>query len=111
MTLAPIPQTDLLGSREIQFLNREESLFPHLLRLSMDFSFRILEVLNQGEPPTKHYLLVTDDYRHKALEAITPAFDSLQSLNDYVGQNMVDILHDYLFGFVEDDIRMAGQQA
>ncbi len=98
--------TDFSRSREVQFLNREESRFPHLLRLSLDFSFQVLEVALTTKTE-KHFVLVTDDYRSTELESITPAFSTLADLNEYVGENMIDILHDYLFGFVEEDIQMA----
>lgn len=102
--------TDFSHSREVQFLNREESRFPHLLRLSLDFSFQVLEVVLTTEPE-KRFVLVTDDYRSTELESITPQFSTLAELNDYVGDNMIDILHDYLFGFVEEDIQMAKSYA
>lgn len=97
---------DFTLSREVQFLNRQESRFPHLLRLSMDFSFRILEVATKTTF-NKSFVLVTDDYRQVDIEPITPVLSTLSELNEYVGNNMVDILHDYLFGFVEEDIQMA----
>ncbi len=98
--------TDFSRSREVQFLNREESRFPHLLRLSLDFSFQVLEVVPTAKTE-KHFVLVTDDYRSTELESITPPFSTLAELNGYVGENMIDILHNYLFGFVEEDIQMA----
>lgn len=101
-------QSAHLGSREVQFLDRQESRFPHLMRLSMDFSFRVLENLktDTADLPNKSYTLVTDDYRRCDNAAITDDFECLSSLNEHVGTNMVEILHDYLFGFVEDDIQM-----
>tara|TARA_B100000446_G_scaffold75853_1_gene71751 strand:+ start:27774 stop:28100 length:327 start_codon:yes stop_codon:yes gene_type:complete len=102
--------TDFSRSREVQFLNREESRFPHLQRLSLDFSFQVLEIALTSKPE-KHFALVTDDYRSTELESITPHFSTLAELNEYVGDNMIDILHDYLFGFVEEDIQMAKSYA
>ncbi len=101
---------DFALSREIQFLNRQESRFPHILRLSMDFSFRALEITTKTSFE-KRFVLVTDDYRQVDIEPITPTFSTLGELNEYVGDNMVDILHDYLFGFVEEDIQMAKSYA
>lgn len=97
---------DLLGCRELQFLSREESLFPHLLRLSLDFNFRVLECLSRSAEPTKQYLLAADDFSC-GTGPITPVFSSLKELNHYVGEHMIDILHDYLFGAAEED---TGQQ-
>ncbi len=102
MASISISPSCILASREIRFLNRQETRFPHLMRLSMDFNFRVLEVLNQTRHPLKQYVLVTEDYRSDG-DSITPAFTSMQTLNQYVGDNMVDILHDYLFGFTDED--------
>lgn len=102
MTPTSASSVDLLGCRELQFLSREESLFPHLLRLSLDFNFRVLECLNRSTVPTKLYLLAADDFS-SGTETVTPAFASLKELNQYVGEHMIDILHDYLFGATEED--------
>lgn len=93
---------DLHGCRELQFLSREESLFPHLLRLSLDFNFRVLECLGRTPEAAKQYLLAADDFT-SGTETITPVFPSLKELNQYVGEHMIDILHDYLFGAAEED--------
>ncbi len=100
------PTEEFKASREVRFLNRQETRFPHLLRLCMDFSFRVLETVDQSAL-NKRFLLVTDDYRHVDIEAISPFCDSLTELDSYVASNMVDILHDYLFGLVDEDIKMA----
>lgn len=106
MSVVNCVQDSQIGSREIQFLDRQESRFPHLMRLSMDFSFHVLERLLTGSDgnPVKAYALVTNDYRRTDDAAITEDFESLQHLNQHVGDNMIEILHDYLFGFVEDDL-------
>jgi len=109
MSVANCIQDSQIGSREIQFLDRQESRFPHLMRLSMDFSFRVLERLKMDTDGAtiKRYTLVTNDYRRSDEAPITDDFESLQYLNEHVGNNMIEILHDYLFGFVEDDIQTA----
>lgn len=81
--------TAAAGDKEVQFINRQESAFPHLMRLCMDFNFRVVDSENQ-------FRLTT------ACETITPAFASLTELESYVHGNMVDILHDYLFMGLED---------
>lgn len=102
----------VLGGREIRFLDRQQSNYPHLMRLALDFGFRVLETLQvKNEKPSKSFVLVTDDYRTIETEAISPHFRTLKELDAHIGENMVDILHDYLFGFVEDDIQMAQAQA
>jgi len=102
----------VLGGREIRFLDRQESNYPHLMRLALDFGFRVLETLQvKSDKPVKSFVLVTDDYRSVETEAISPQFRTLKELDSHIGENMVDILHDYLFGFVEDDIQLAQAQA
>lgn len=104
MASSPTLPTDIIGSRKVHFLSRQESLFPHLLRLSLDFNFHVLEVLKNAPAEAKQYILAADDFLN-GTGAVTPAFPSLQELNQYVGETMVDILHDYLFGLPEEDIQ------
>jgi hypothetical protein len=112
MAVTPRVSESLLGGREIRFLDRQESNYPHLMRLALDFGFRVLETLQvKKDQPVKSFVLVTDDYRTIDTEAISPNFESLKALDSHIGDNMVDILHDYLFGFVEDDIHLAQAQA
>ncbi len=112
MAVTPRVSESLLGGREIRFLDRQESNYPHLMRLALDFGFRVLETLQvKKDQPVKSFVLVTDDYRTIDTEAISPNFESLKALDSHIGENMVDILHDYLFGFVEDDIQLAQAQA
>ncbi|WP_439133938.1 hypothetical protein [Pseudomaricurvus sp.] len=102
MAPSPTLPSDIIGSRKVQFLNRQESLFPHLLRLSMDFSFHVLELLSNSPEKGKQYTLAADDFFNET-NAVTPLFSSLHELNQHVGEQMVDILHDYLFGLQEED--------
>ncbi len=112
MAVTPRVSESLLGGREIRFLDRQESNYPHLMRLALDFGFRVLETLQvKKDQPVKSFVVVTDDYRTIDTEAISPTFESLKALDSHIGDNMVDILHDYLFGFVEDDIQLAQAQA
>lgn len=100
----------LIGGKELTFLDRQESRFPNLARLCMDFSFRVFETLHLDiGAPSKSVLLVSNDYRSIETGAITPCFKTLNELEEYVESNMIDILHDYLFGFVEDDIQLSKQ--
>lgn len=102
MATSPTLPSDIIGSRKVQFLNRQESMFPHLLRLSLDFNFHVLELLKNSPTGVKQYILAVDDFFNDE-NVVTPAFDSLQELNLHVGEAMVDILHDYLFGVQEED--------
>lgn len=100
MNSSSIPAMNLAGCRELQFLSREESNFPHLQRLVLDFKLRVLECLAQSPDLSKRYLLAGDHFTTGS-DSITPTFYSLKELNTYVGEHMVDILHDYLFGVDE----------
>lgn len=106
MTKHPLDADELLGSREIRFIGREETNFPNLMRMCMDFDFCVLQLLHRTPVPTanKSFVLVTRDYRLTATAAISPPFAQLEQLEAYVRLHQVDILHDYLFGFVEEDI-------
>lgn len=107
----PLSTDDLQGSREIRFLDRKESNYPNLMRLCMDFNFRVLQLqrkvyshlTNRYLSDAQAFVLINSDYRTKAM-AITPICDSIRKLEDYVTQHQVDILHDYLFGFDEEKI-------
>ncbi len=102
----PLSADELLGSREIRFIDRQESNYPNLMRLCMDFDFRVLQLLHKTPIPTanKSFVLVTKDYRLTPTAAISPAFATIEQLESYVHLHQVDILHNYLFGFVDEDI-------
>lgn len=137
MTKHPLNADELLGSREMRFIDRQETNFPNLMRLCMDFDFCVLQLLHRSSltgsatgpvissadgsstdpitsadpinradnsPVNKSFILVTRDYRLTPTAAISPSFDQLEQLETYVRLHQVDILHDYLFGFVDEDI-------
>ncbi|HEY7884546.1 MAG TPA: hypothetical protein VIC08_06305 [Cellvibrionaceae bacterium] len=95
-----ITANDVLGSREIHFNNRQESMYPHLMRFCMDFKFRVLQLLlAHGAPGNgKLFILIGADYKGDPIAAITPPTESLAQLETLVRQRQTDILHDYLFG-------------
>ena len=111
LTSNPFDTSDLLGSREIRFLRREESNYPILMRLCMDFEFRVVQLQRRLDSElTEHalseaqtFVLAPEDYRISAA-TITPELETLEKLEEYVKQNQVDILHDYLFGGSEDNL-------
>lgn len=76
------------GEKEVRFASRQESAYPHLMRLCLDFNFRVRQC------HTHQYQLVL----HHHQTPITPAFSKLESLEAHVHQHMVDILHNYLCG-------------
>lgn len=102
----PLTPSTLLGSREIRFLDRQTSNYPNLMRLCLDFDFCVVQLMHKTKVPaaSQSFLLTTKDYRTTASAAITPAFANLAQLENYVTHHQVDILHDYLFGFVDEDI-------
>lgn len=108
-TSTPFAASDLLGSREIRFLSREESNYPILMRLCMDFEFRVVQLQRRLDSElTEHalseaqtFVLAPEDYRTSAA-TITPELETLEKLEEYVKQNQIDILHDYLFGDSEN---------
>ncbi|UTF61647.1 hypothetical protein [Gilvimarinus sp. DA14] len=95
---------EFLGSREISFTNRQESIYPTLMRFCLDFKFKVLQVLfapQEGSPPSKMLVMTRADYAGNTEGVITPAFTQLEQLERYVCDNQIDILHDYLFGVDE----------
>lgn len=107
----PLYPDALLGSREIRFLDRQSTNYPNLTRLCLDFDFRVIQILHDSPTPTesKSFVVVAHDYRTTTpIAAITPACTSLEQLEEYITKHLVDILHDYLFDFVDDDM-VSGQ--
>ncbi|MBU2886635.1 hypothetical protein KO507_12755 [Gilvimarinus agarilyticus] len=95
----------LLGSREIRFNNRQESIYPNLMRFCLDFKFKVLQLLlspaSETAAPARVVVMTKADFTGDPDCAITPAFTELEQLERYVADNQVDILHDYLFGLDE----------
>ncbi len=102
----------ILGGRPIPFLSNgsRKSRFPSLTRLCSDFQFRVVEVLTGGQQPAKQFALTTDDYRQQDVTSLVPLQISLNELEDYADENMSDILHDYMFGFIDEELDIAMQQ-
>ena len=90
-----------VNGKEIQFLSRDEVDYPQLMRLCLDFNFRVLGV-NSTEHRKTQYLISNREYRSQELNPITPLFDSLTELEHYTNAHIIDILSDTLF--VERDV-------
>ena len=107
---------ELLGSREIRFIDRKESNYPNLMRMCMDFDFCVLQlqrkvyshITNRYLSDSQAFVLTTQDYRTNDTPAITPICETLDKLEEYVTRHQVDILHDYLFGATNEDASNAG---
>jgi hypothetical protein len=106
----PLNTDNLLGCREIRFADRQESNYPTLMRLCMDFDFRVLQLQQRiyshislrFVPAPAEFVLANCDYLTDGITAMAPPASSLAKLENYVIDNQVDILHDYLFGFGDD---------
>lgn len=95
----------ILSAREIRFLDRNDSNYPHLTRLVMDFNLRVLQlhhevfshITRRYLPAPLAFVLASADYRTSGI-TYSPQCDSLQVLDNYARANDVDILHSVLFG-------------
>ena len=105
MLYSTLKQDDILGSREVRFISRQETNYPHLMRLTMDFDMCVLQVQRQAFshiskrllPIAPAFVLAGRDYLldHKCY---SPQFESLTDLDAFVRNHHVDILHDSLIG-------------
>jgi hypothetical protein len=100
---------ELFGSRDIGMHDRRESQYPQLMRLCADFNFSVLQLqrkifshlTRKMVPSPFEFVLATYDDTTRYWYSVTPNMNNLKTLNDYVKQYEVDILHMQLFG--EDD--------
>jgi hypothetical protein len=105
MPYPSLKQEDILGSREIRFIDRRETNYPQLMRLSMDFELLVLQIQRRAFSHISKRLLATGtafvitnrDYRTSGL-VYSPWCDTLLDLEIFARKNHVDILHDHLFG-------------
>lgn len=116
MSKQTLKTEELLGSREIRFIDRKESNYPTLMRLCMDFNFCVLQlqrqvyshITNRYLSDTQAFVLTAKDYRDHSATAITPVCTTLRLLEEHVTQHQVDILHDHLFGSTAEDVSNTG---
>lgn len=105
----PLNTDDLLGCREVRFMSRQETNYPILMRLTLDFDLRVLQLQRRTYshislryvPASPEFILGNADYREQLI-ALSPGHASLKELEAYAQQHQVDILHDYLFGLDRD---------
>jgi len=96
----------LQGARVIRLLDREETRYPLLTRLCLDFGLQILQLhprvfsllSRQWVPGPVEYILACKAPDNVHWYRMTPTYPSLSELTAYVKHHEVDILHDYLFG-------------
>lgn len=90
----------ILGGREIQLLNQEQSRFAQLTRLTQDFDLHVLEAICEASTSNqarKCFALVTARHQQAEQSALTPSFSSLGELEQHVASHFTDILDEYLF--------------
>jgi hypothetical protein len=105
MPYPKLKSDDILGSREISFTNRKDSIHPQLMRLCMDFELVVLQVQRRSFshiskrflPTHNAFLLSNRDYRTTGL-VFSPWCDTMMDLEIFARKNHVDILHDHIFG-------------
>ncbi|GAA5315000.1 MAG: hypothetical protein AseanaTS_02040 [Candidatus Pelagadaptatus aseana] len=103
-----INDNHVLGGREITLPTHKRDQYRHINNLQTDLDLVLLEMLDIEEgSPQKRFTLATVNYRLTDQEAVTPIFDCLNSLNAYIAENMHDIIQNYLFGFVEEDMELS----
>lgn len=88
--------TKILGARELRLLNDQETRYPQLARLNLDFGLCVLEAYNP-EPQQKSFALVTPRHQQTDQVALTAGFPSLRRLEEYVEHHVAEILHCYVF--------------
>jgi len=85
----------------INFISPDEQEYPQLTRLYLDFNFRVLVLSSTPERtgnnhPSKQYLLAAQTRQSLTGTAISPKFTSLNELERYADDNIIDILNDQL---------------
>lgn len=90
----------ILGGREVQLLNQEQSRFAQLTRLTQDFDLHVLEAVCESGASNlscKCFALVTARHQQSDQTALTPSFSSVAELEQHVASHFTDILDEYLF--------------
>lgn len=76
--------------------DRHNPRFPNLMRLHLDFGFRIVEQF-QAAQASSRYLLTSEAETPDDIRSVAPAQQSLEALEQFVRENMTDLLYNYLF--------------
>ena len=88
----------LISGDIVNFLGIDESEYPQLTRLYIEFDFRVIEVskIDGIALPTSQFIVT---FRNRCAEdrAVTPLFDSLDELERHTDENVVDILQKTVF--------------
>jgi hypothetical protein len=101
-------ENQVLGGREIAIPTHKRDHYAHINNLQTDLDLVLLEMLDiEDGSPRKRYTLATVNYRLADQEAVTPVFECLESMNAYIAEHVHDIIQNYLFGFVEEDMKLS----
>lgn len=76
--------------------DRDQAVFPNLMRLHLDFGFRIVQQMNIQTLSNTYFLSAASACADTAI-AVTPPQPSLRALDTYARAHMTDLLYDYLF--------------
>ncbi len=89
--------------------------FPYLQKLCRDFGVRVIETPAYGHADNStaesHYALMASESVYMDSDPISPEFQSLDALDNYARENMIDILHDHLFGGTQEAFQTSGSYA
>lgn len=97
-----LPNGKVLNGTEITFLGEDEACYPQLLRLNLDFDFRVLAIENFKEGG-KQYMVTYKSGGASEATPVTPLLGSLSDLEDYTNEHIIEILHDTLFEANEEE--------
>lgn len=104
MSTQSLHRDDIAGCREIRFIDRQETNYPTLMRLCMDFDLCVLQIMYKDTTSESgaDFALANNDYSADVIALRAPPLASLKLLEEHVQQHLVDILHEYLFGETEE---------
>jgi len=116
MPISSFERDAIAGCREIRFIDRQESNYPTLMRLCMDFDLCVLQLVltealetaeaSASDAAHAEFILANRDYASVGISPRSPACASLNTLEQYVHQHQIDILHDYLFGEMPEQLAL-----
>jgi hypothetical protein len=76
--------------------DRDQAVFPNLMRLHLDFGFRIVQQMNVQTLSNTYFLSAACTCADTAAP-VTPPQPSLRALDTYARINMTDLLYNCLF--------------
>ena len=90
---------------EVNFLSSDEQTYPQLTRLYLDFDFHVVHVTHIEEKPTllDRYLVTYRNMTAREEQVITPQFDSLVELEQYIDDHILEILQNTVFEATQAD--------